>query len=377
MKYIIIEEFSVIGQKLFGWLDRRCRQATEQVNGHLVVCQSFLMVTLHLKVTRYCVTVNLKEKVLCKVSVHTKKFKIEVKLRDNQRAFGQSEEHFRSLQPRLREGTSTVEDWKLLLSRNVHLSSPSYLEEYGVKLAFGNNTVAEHNYEQLKKVGFLIITMRAVHNNNKASRLPADEFGGLEPILHICQGAHVMLTRSLWTEKGLCNGSMDIVREVIFKDQDLPPFLPVAIIVQFNAYTGPTFGLAYQTDHEHYVPMVPIISQSDIHGSAFERKRFPLKLCWAITIHKSQGLTTDKAWIDLGCQEKSAGLSYVAISPVRKLNDFGIEPMSYERLLAIRRTSNFIFHCEEEVRLDQTDTKVHDCFDNGISPDLLKAFLNS
>ena len=86
---------------------------------------------------------------------------------------------------------------------------------------------------------------------------------------------------------------------------------------------------------------MPISSQPDIHGSAIERQQFPLKLCWAI--HKFQGLTIDKAWIDLGCQEKSVGLSYVAISRVLKLDNFVIEPMSYERLSAIRRTSNFIF----------------------------------
>ena len=90
-----------------------------------------------------------------------KKFKIVVKLRDNQRASGQSEEQFRSLQIRLRDGASTPEDWKLLLSRSAHLFSPSYLEKYRVELAFGNNTVAEHNYEQLKKVGFPIITLKS------------------------------------------------------------------------------------------------------------------------------------------------------------------------------------------------------------------------
>ena len=380
VKYIIIDEFSVIGQKLFGWLDRRCRQATGQIDepfgglSVILVGDIAQLPPVGDKVLYHC---KPQGEVALQGFCAYKKFKIVVKLRDNQRASGQSEEQFRSLQIRLRDGASTPEDWKLLLSRSAHLFSPSYLEKYRVKLAFGNNTVAEHNYEQLKKVGFPIITLKAIHNNNKASRLPADEFGGLEPILHICEGAHVMLTRNLWTEKGLCNGTMGVVREVIFKDQDLPPALPVAIIVQFNAYTGPTFGPAYQIDHEHYVPIVPITSQSDIHGSAFERQQFPLKLCWAITIHKSQGLTIDKAWIDLGCQEKSAGLSYVAISRVRRLDDFVIEPMSYERLLAIRRTSNFIFRCEEEVRLDQIDTKVHDCFDNGITPDLLKAFLNS
>ncbi|CAG8743912.1 11190_t:CDS:1, partial [Ambispora leptoticha] len=45
----------------------------------------------------------------------------------------------------------------------------------------------------------------------------------------------------------------------------------------------------------------------------------PLSLAWAITTHKSQGLTLPKAVIDISKKEFAAGLSFVAISCVRSL----------------------------------------------------------
>ena len=32
VQYIIIDEFSVLGQRMFGWIDRRCRQATGEMD---------------------------------------------------------------------------------------------------------------------------------------------------------------------------------------------------------------------------------------------------------------------------------------------------------------------------------------------------------
>ena len=51
-----------------------------------------------------------------------------------------------------------------------------------------------------------------------------------------------------------------------------------------------------------------------------EFEQFPLRLAWAITIHKSQGQTYDRALIDLGPRAFSAGQTYVAISRIRSLD---------------------------------------------------------
>ena len=78
-----------------------------------------------------------------------------------------------------------------------------------------------------------------------------------------------------------------------------------------------------------------------MYGEKLERQQFPLKLAWAITIHKAQGLTLNDVWLYLGPSEKAAGLTYVALTRVRTLiSNLVIEPMSYERLGSLKKTSN-------------------------------------
>ena len=120
--------------------------------------------------------------------------------------------------------------------------------------------------------------------------------------------------------------------DIIYADNHSPPNLPVAVIVQFDHYTGPSFIDTLPK----CVPIPPVTITSKSLETFHERQQLPLKLAWAITIHKSQGLTLPKAWIDIGPSEKAPGITYVAISRVRSLNSCIIEPMTFERLTSIR-----------------------------------------
>ena len=250
----------------------------------------------------------------------------------------------------MQNGQSNVSDWKALLDRQP--ASVKNLNEFNTatKLFYSNKQVAKYNYEQLTQLNRPIAVINARHSNNKVKHVSPQQMFGLQPCLFICKGAKVMLTMNLWPSVGLCNGSTGKVVDIIYAQNYQPPDLPVAVIVKFDDYLGPS-----NANMKSCVPISPVTVTVD--NSFDERQQLPLTLAWALTIHKSQGMTLGKAWIDIGQKESTLGISYVAISRVRSLFSLIIEPISFERLSRIKESETLKYRIKEQKRLDEIAEK--------------------
>lgn len=109
-------------------------------------------------------------------------------------------------------------------------------------------------------------------------------------------GAQVMLLRNINISAGLVNGARGVVKG--FKD-DLP------VIRMMN-------DKEYVARHEKW-------SIKTASGAVISRKQIPLKLAWAFSIHKSQGLTLDCVEMSLA-RVFEAGQAYVALSRAQNLD---------------------------------------------------------
>ena len=101
--------------------------------------------------------------------------------------------------------------------------------------------------------------------------------------------------------------------------------------------------------------------KADVEGSF---KQIPLRLAWAVTIHKSQGLTFDKVVIDAG-RAFAHGQVYVALSRCRTLEGIVLRsPLTPEAMVAdnriddffrqsdFRSDTGFLSECKERYRFD-------------------------
>ena len=100
-----------------------------------------------------------------------------------------------------------------------------------------------------------------------------------------------MLTIYLWASVGLCNGATGTIVDIMYAVPRSPPDLPIAVLVKFDDYRGPSFS----DDLTSSVPICPITVPAQSLQGIHERQQLIQQLAYALTIHKSQDLTLRKA----------------------------------------------------------------------------------
>ena len=254
---------------------------------------------------------------------------------------------FRNILMRLRNGELRVEDWKHLIQQTpVEVDDDTSGFDEALRLFPTTSAVSEYNVTKLHSNDQTVAVIKAVHSGAGAIKASADDAGGLEPVVCLAHGARVMLTTNLWVQVGLVNGAMGTVVAICYDDAgESPPRLPVAVTVRFDSFSGPTLS-------DGSVPITPLRRTWLSTDKTCSILQLPLKLAWAITIHKCQGMTLNKAVVDLGKKEFSAGLTFVACSRVRQLKDLlFVTPFPFQRVANLASSYRHSERLHEEKRL--------------------------
>lgn len=210
--------------------------------------------------------------------------------------YRQTEEKFIDLLNRVRNNEMDEENFYALHDRYQPEFFDGTSDGY-ILLTTHNDRARQINSEEMSKLPGKIFTYKAdVKNDFPATAFPADE------LLQLKVGAQVMFIKNDTDKtKRYFNGKIGVITElkedkilVHCKDE------PAPIEVSKETWENIRYTLDKSTRQLN----------EDVLGSF---SQFPLRLAWAITIHKSQGLTFEKAVIDAG-NAFAPGQVYVALS---------------------------------------------------------------
>jgi len=212
--------------------------------------------------------------------------------------FRQSDEDLISVLNKVRDGEASEEDLELLNTRVHPIRTLSEGDPY-VILTPTNAAAARINAAFLKALaGEAYQYQASVHGEFNPSAAPTDRMLALKP------GAKVIMLRND-SEGRWVNGTVGRVSQL---DRE-------RIFVEINGREHEVEQVSWEQRRYAYDQ----VQEKIVETVAGTFKQFPLRLAWALTIHKSQGLTLDNVYIDLGRGTFAHGQAYVALSRCKSL----------------------------------------------------------
>jgi ATP-dependent DNA helicase PIF1 len=207
----------------------------------------------------------------------------------------QHEQEFKYMLNAVRHGQVTAE---IAARLNATGARPAPTDG-AITLATTNSTVNRINATELAKLPGRVLTAKAEISGEFGGRAyPADE------ALELKVGAQVMFLRNDSDQRWV-NGSVGTVTKIastVFVEVDGEEHEVQPAVWEKYKYSYSTVTRQLKRD---------IVA---------EFTQFPLRLAWAVTIHKSQGKTYERAIVDLGQRSFAPGQTYVALSRISALS---------------------------------------------------------
>lgn len=247
--------------------------------------------------------------------------------------YRQTDRHFIDILNHARDCTLTSQDISDLNARYIPGFSPKPEDGY-IRLMTHNRQVDYVNETELEKLDSKPYTFVAAVTGT----FPEESYPTANS-LTLKKGAQVMFIKND-PERRFINGTLGEVKS-IDKNSIAVRLAESGTIIDVEPMVWQ--NIRYQFDEE----------SKEISSKQIGRfKQYPLKAAWAITVHKSQGLTFDKAIIDVHAAF-SPGQAYVALSRCRTLDGLVLSsPVSasvFMRDNAVDAYMNYISRPVEEL----------------------------
>ena len=240
------------------------------------------------------------------------------------KVYRQTDPEFIGLLDRVRSGNPLNRDFELINSRVQSVAtSEDETNPMTMTIAARRDTVTAINDEHLARLSAKEYTYSAVIEGDfPESSYPTDK------VLTLKEGAQVVFIKND-PERRWVNGTLGIVRTL--RDDLLEVELEDGNIYELEpeGWSNVKYDFNEATKEVTETPL----------GAFFQ---YPIKLAWAITIHKSQGLTFNRVNIDVGTGAFAGGQTYVALSRCRSLEGISLAgPMRYSDIYVRPEVVNF------------------------------------